>query len=161
MDAKNLNELNLEFMERRLRKKEADCEKPAPAAPRASIAQSFPNALFWVAACMLMLALLQCWHGSHHARPVFGYSLYLEEAGQNLLLVKSGHGHYASRKFVDGGGEDGMGIGVVKAESARLGKLVSFMESKAHFAVFAAALWGFVAIWPRGRKGGGAWGLKG
>ena len=141
MDIKSLHEVNSEYFSKRRSKTRY---------PKSAV-----NAAFWICVVLIIVAVLSFNYNSFLTRPVFGYSLYLSEGENNLMLVKNAEDFdpslTAESIYQNGPGQAISGvcsnshktveIGIVKATYPNLGKALAFLIGKAHILVIAAVLW--------------------
>ena len=141
MDVKSLQEVNSEFLSKRRSKHK--------------LQKSAVSAAFWICVILIIVAVLSFNYNSFLTRPVFGYSLYLTEGENNLMLVKNAddfdpsltaetiyqNGSSRAIAGVCSNNHQTVEIGIVKASFPSLGKMLAFLIGKAHILVIIAAVW--------------------
>ena len=146
MDVKSLQEVNSEFFSKRRRGRKF---------PR-----SAATAAFWICVILIIVAVLSFNYNSFLTRPVFGYSLYLTEGDNNLMLVKNAddfdpsltaetiykNGSKLAAAGVCSNSHQTVEIGIVKATSPALGKMLSFIISNIHILFIVAVIWITIAL---------------
>ena len=141
MDVKSLQEVNSVFFSKRQSRRQH---------PKTAL-----EVMFWISVILIIIAVLSFNYNSFLTRPVFGYSLYLTESEKNLMLVKNAEdfdpGLTAETVYqrdqnlytggVCGNNHKTVEVGIVKATSPKLGKVLSFIIANAHIIIIIAAIW--------------------
>ena len=159
MDIMSLQEINREYASNWHKKK----KHPKMAS----------DIMFWLSVVLILVAILSFNYNSFFTRPMFGYSLYLTEE-ENLLLVKGADNIdplltagliYQSGQSLTSAGfctndHQTVEIGLVKATFPKLGRALSFLTHKIYIVVIAAMLWIGLTLFQKASITPARWGVR-